>query len=739
MKNNTFKITTILILSVLTVSLVSGFLANDDSNDWFVFNPNNDFREPSEINMKSWLDAPAGKHGFVTMNGNNLAFEDDVPVKFWGVNICSNKPFVDNTSANQYVDLLSFMGINGVRFHKFTWEATDEQYSSIPDSTKFTRMDYFQTKLKERGIYYGWSHIYGHRVKPKDSTRLLAYKEIATLKYPWAHLNGSSSSLVNFSKDLQNLNIELTVNMLNRRNSQTGIRYADDPALSFVEFQNEDNIFWGAIEKGLEQAPTYRALLCKMFSEWLLEKYDNDRNLKKAWGKRLPDGETIAKKNIYPRPNHGIFSSEYYKSLEEERKIPQDVLDKMSFLYETQLEFYERFEKAIRDTGYKGLILSSNWQAGSGMSHLYNLHTDYSVGPIDRHNYYGGGSGGHVLDTGKVSNTAMVSRPGSGLLSTGMQQVSDRPFFISEWMSLIPNEYTAESSPIIATYGMGLQGWDASYSFAVDFPEYSNTLQTRYGGVYNVTSPLQMALYPALTAMVYRGDIREAPLVAERNVHVPSLYDGKLGFVEKIQQDHDQKTFSGLVPPEVLAYGKAPILFTDVYRQTKPFTLEWAHNDGENNIISITNELKWDYSEKGFITINTKGTKGIVGFTKGKQIELDEWKLKTENDFSVILVTSLDEKKGIGESKKILITAIGRARNTGMKYNEYGTILLDKGEAPIEMEAINFDLSTNRVDLPRIKVLDHMGRPTGTEIPFEKGMVRIKGSKYKTIYYLLEY
>ena len=61
--------------------------------------------------------------------------------------------------------------------------------------------------------------------------------------------------------------------MLQHKNQLTGIRYADDPALAFIELQNEDNIFWGAIGKALEQAPTYRALLCKQFSGWLKEKY----------------------------------------------------------------------------------------------------------------------------------------------------------------------------------------------------------------------------------------------------------------------------------------------------------------------------------------------------------------------------------------------------------------------------------------------------------------------------------
>ena len=733
MKNNLVHL-----FFILAIGFISSCSGGKKSLDWFVFSPDNDFSKPSLINMEKWLDAPAGKHGFVQMKGENLAFENGVPVKFWGVNICSNKPFVDNGKADKFVDMLAFMGVNGVRFHKFTWQATHPGHSTIPDSLKFLKMDYFQYKLKKRGIYYGWSHIYGHRVKPKDSSRLIAYEEIADLSYPWQHLNGSTSSLVNFATDLQDLNIELTVNMLNRVNPYTGLRYADDPALSFVEFQNEDDIFWAAIERSLEQAPTYKKMLSKQFSLWLKEKYGTDERLKIAWGKKLPQDESISKMNIYPTPNHGQFSSEYNTSINQNNDVPQDALDKMRFLYETQLKFYKRFEKAIRNTGYKGVIVGSNWQAGSGISHLYNLHTDYAVGMIDRHNYFGGGAGEHVLDTGKVKNKAMVSNPGSGLLSTGMQQVADRPFAFSEWMSLIPNQYTAEASPIIATYGMGLQGWDASYSFAMDGSEYTPTIQSKHG-VYNVTSPLQMGLYPALSPMIYRGDISEAPVIAERNVHMSSLTEGKLGFIEQVEQGYDNKSFSSSIPSELLAFGKIPIVFTDEFKSTEPFPIKQLEMGQKKSITSSTNELKWDYSEKGYISINTHGTKGIIGFTNNKTFDLGGWKLRTENEFAVIYLTSLDQSKGIDTCRQILITAVGRARNTGMEYNEDGTYLKKKGTAPIEMEPVQFELFSGRYSAATLKPLDHMGRLTEKEIPVENGRLKIDGEYHKTMYYLLEY
>ena len=59
----------------------------------------------------------------------------------------------------------------------------------------------------------------------------------------------------------------------------------------------------------------------------------------------------------------------------------------------------------------------------------------------------------------------MLAQPGSGYLGSGLQQVADRPFGISEWIHVYPSLYSAEGPAIFAAYGMGLQGWDSSYEF----------------------------------------------------------------------------------------------------------------------------------------------------------------------------------------------------------------------------------------------------------------------------------
>lgn len=691
--------------------------------DWFPFQPK-DYFALNTLSLAHFLDAPAGKHGFLQIRGKDYAFANGTSAKFWGVNIADHKVFPSAEQAQTWTKFLTKYGINAVRFHKFTWEATDGVRSTQLTDGHWEKLDGFSKNLRDAGVYYGWSHIYGHLVRPADRERLLAYDEVANTKFPWAHLNGSTSAIVNFAPDLQALNIELTVNMLNHRNPHTGLRYADDPALAFVELQNEDDIFWSAIETTLKQTPTYRALLCRQFSEWLTAKYGSQAALERAWnGQGLQPGESLAAGTIYPNPNHGAF-----QHAEKLGTMPPHWRDRATFLYEQQAKFYQKFVKAIRDTGYRGVIVGSCWQAGAGLAHWFNLHADYLAGAIDRHNYAGGGKG-HHLQPGPFDNAAMASQPGSGLLGTGFQQISDRPFQLSEWMSLVPTEWTAEAAPLVAAYGLGLQGWDASFAFAMDQPQFTGTVHTP--GVYNVTAPTHLALYPALASMIYRGDVREGQPVLDRRINLAELASGKNRYVEQIEQDFDRKAFGG-VPGAAMALGTVTVTFAND-GPSGPNHPKVAEATAKR-LVSNTGQLVWDVSGNGFFAMNTPGTVGLVGFAPDTVLRTPTVEVQTPNSFAVVLVSSLD-KAPLATANRWLVTTVARARNTGMEFTADGKSLVNVGKAPILLEPVRVNLHLKRRGNPIVYVLDHAGNRTSQTIPVKNGRFVADGARYRTLYY----
>jgi hypothetical protein len=301
--------------------------------------------------------------------------------------------------------------------------------------------------------------------------------------------------------------IEMVVNLLRHRNPYTGRTYAQEPALPFIELQNEDDLFFYTLEKAFAACPTYRKLFTARFSGWLMAKYGSEAKLQQAWSGALKPGEALAAKNLEPQTNPWFFSEAHLPG--QTGGARQRLLDSAAWLHETQNRFYSRFVKAIRNAGYQGPLCGSPWQAPAMLPHYYNLQSDALVGYIDRHNYFGGG----LFDS-------MLAQPGSGYFSAGLQQVANRPFGLSEWIHVYPSPYSAEGPAIVAAYGMGLQGWDASYEFQSQAAPrlFSERVGWPPWGVWEADVPTQLGQYPALTRMLYRGDVREGQIISTRRV-----------------------------------------------------------------------------------------------------------------------------------------------------------------------------------------------------------------------------
>lgn len=700
----------------------------DQDSDWFPLQADNDVG-PCAISMERWIEAPAGNHGGVLMVGDHFEFTDGTPIKFWGVNN-GNSNFQapkDGESneeafaraAQHYVKY----GVNCVRMHKFAENQWGVFGNSVLDFVpeKMGRFDQYLHQMKKHGVYFGFSHVFHLQVPEGDRDRLADYDEIKKI--------GSTTGM-KFARDIQDLHIAQTVALLNHKNPFTGLRYADDPALAFVEMHNEDNLYWPIVQERVNRTTTYKRIFCEMFSDWLKRKYETQTTLVNAWGaeaigafSKFAQDEHLDQRNIYPLAN--CFSIHW--ELENRPELRQRMLDTAQFLYETQVSFYRRYEQAIRKTGYKGPLVGSCWQAGNGLTHYGNLHSDYLVGIIDRHNYWGN-------RPDKGLGQSMLAEPGSGLLGTGLQQVADRPFAFSEWISVFPNEWAAEGPPIIAAYGMGLQGWDASYEFFSGHPGFSETL----GRTWNVQQPSQIGLYPALARMVYRGDVKEGRIVSTRNVHMPSFKESDdPGFDERVIQEGDYKIFTGGFQP-ALAVGRTVVDFVRQPTTTNSFDLA-PHRSGDT-LHSMTKQLAWTTTDgKGYFTINTAGTKGVIGFAENKSFQLGRVAIEPQSPFAVILVTATQPKGTITTDKRLLVTVMARTRNTGMEFDEAGVKVVDRGRAPILLEPVRTTIHIDRPREPIVHVLDHDGRRTGRTLAAVAGQFTMDGTLDKTFYYEVVY
>jgi hypothetical protein len=698
----------------------------------------------SVFGMANWLDKPAGKHGRIKSQGAQLVY-DGKPIKLWGVNVCYAACAPEKSLAEKRATFYAQYGINTVRLHKFAdgagWNGFQSKDSAADyDPAGLERFDYQVAKFKEAGIYVKLSAHFGTiKIGPADRGTVPFAEEFGTFDARKDRVSAPHSAFF-YSRELQDLHIQQMVNLLKHKNPHTGFTYAEEPAVCAIETINEQSVLFYTSMAPLKQSPTLRAQVGKRFSEWLKSKYVNHDGLLHAWGAKgldgfekdgFPAGEHLDKANILPLGNPWYWDPAQIHGSQQFRK--KRLLDTLQFLYELQSEAYERYVAALRKAGYSGEILGSNWQAGRGYSHFANLHTDAQVGLIDRHNYFGGGG------RGKFNNASMLSRAGSGELSSGLQQVEDRPFMLSEWIHVFPNEWGVEGPALVGAYGMGLQGWDVSYMFQNgDNATFSRQLG---GNAWDVVAPQVLGIFPAVSRQVLSGDVKESSVVARHNVHVPSLFEGKLGFEDKVVQGYDDKEFdSSKVPARTLAAARTAVRFTERPEETPAFDLK-AYEPQSGEIVSSTKQLRWKEGTtkpSGYFTINSEGTKAVVGFAKGETCPLGEVTIAPQSKFAAIYVSALEPGTDIASGRKLLVSAIARARNNGMKFNLSGDKLLERGKGPITMEPVQATLKLNRHGSVKVTALDHDGRRTETMVPVTNGTFTIDGSREKTPYYLVE-
>ena len=698
-----------------------------------------------EIGLTDWLDKPAGVHGRITRKADQLLY-NNAPIKLWGLNLCFGNCLPTREMADQRAAFYSKYGINSVRLHKFTesdYTAPDSVVEFNPEAVE--RMDYQVAKFKEAGIYTTLSAHFGSlRVGPADRKYVPYIDEFGSFDQPDSRGNKPRyltlvHSALFYSPELQDLHIAQIVNLLKHKNAHTGLTYAQDPAIAFIEIVNEQSILFYTSTQPLKRYPTIRKMTGERFTDWLLKKYGSEEALKQAWGERGFEGlegfdepQSVAARNILPLATPWYFEPENLNGSQTFRR--QRLLDTLEFLTLLQNECYDRYVKAVREAGYEGEVLGSNWQAGQATSHYANLFTDYRVGTIDRHNYFGGGG---RINERPFNNASMLQRAGAGLLSTGMQQVIDRPFMLSEWIHVFPSEWGVEGPAIISAYGMGLQGWDASYMFQNgDSGRFSTAIGRE---AWDVTAPQIMAVFPAVARQIHRGDVKQSETVAARNVHEQSLYKGQLGFDDQVRQGYDEKELdSKVIPAKSLAAVRSVVAFTDKPEPTAPFDMQPFVNG--NVVTASTKQLAWHEGKNkldGFFTINTPGTQGVIGFAAGETIQLGDVTITPESRYAAIYVTALGKDGALASADKVLITAIARARNTGMEFSPAGDLLKAKGKAPVLMEPVKASIRANRQANVRVEILDHDGNRTGRTIEPENEALVIDGARDKSPYYYL--
>ncbi len=696
--------------------------------DWFpVAFYEDEFSEESVIDVSHLVEAPAGTYGFLKQEGDHLRFEKaDGPVQFWGCG--ANYQSTSRADMTQRARYLRKHGVSMVRQHPLQSAIGLLRQDGTFDPGRLDAWDWWFAELKKHGIYMTWSLFYPHRIQRSEGYDL------------FDELSGrgdvrSTSGLVNIEPALQDSEWRWAEAILLHTNPYTGLRYVDEPALAVVEVHNEDCIFWHAplniLQEG-EQFPRHTARLKARWAAWLKQRYGSDEGLRAAWGAGLRPGDSVDNPNMdiygaWQMAAGGPQVGDTVRPAERRR-----VGDLIRFLAELQRGYYEKRMARLREIGFKAVTMTTAWRAGGPAADPANLWCDIAGDMVSRHNYFGGGVGGHDIRVGRVNNASHMPQPGGGILSIGMYQPENRAFCSTEWNSNLPNQWKLEIAPLVAFYGIGLQGWDASYHFL----NARNRIGNGWPGQrsYVTDTPHYIGQFPALAFAIYNKHITPAPIAAARRIEEDDLFQG----IDPLSQDftgggYDAKELKGnlATPKELLAVGRITAAFEGGQSELTDVDAYW---DKSGKVVrSMTGELTWDYGRE-LVTLTAPRTQAIIGRTGGRPIELPGLTATITTPFVSVIFTPLDNAE-LAESKRILITALAQDKQTGAEYNADGSQLLEMGRPPLLMEPVQATIRFKGAAPQEVNVLDVYGVPTGRKVEVNAdGSFRIDGT-YATYYY----
>jgi len=639
---------------------------------------------PVDLSFVYAKEKPAGRHGFLQVKGDKFVFEDGTEGKFWGTNFNSGQCFPSHEHSQKLAKRLAKIGVNIVRFHQL-----DAEWST-PNIFQFTKGENRPNTMNLDPVSLDRLDYLIHCLKNEGIyvyMDLLTYRRFKSGDGVEAadRLGDAAKPYSTYNRRLIDLQKKFNYDLWSHLNPYTGLAYKDDPVIVRVEVTNENDLF---TQKATLEP--YRTELEDMYRTWAKEKKVN-----------LPK-----EKIDFTKSDDNI----------------------LRFYTDVTARYYLEMISHMRETGVKIPIAGTNWTRNAA-----HLTAQTAADFTDSHAYwYRFGIWGY--HDKKLMNNPMTASTGNMVNSLAFNRVVNKPFFVSEWDNPWPNEWRAESSLLLAAVG-SLQGWGGyaihTYRYGTDEdvdmigkPITSDAIGGVYyrGGVFDTfNDPAKFGLFYHAALIMRRGDVKAS--TTPLRIKLKDLASGPGGIY---QLNVEKQRLETVLPGDVVT--KA-----NVENSGKTATdQDEIMSDGKELYRNLKKQYGW---------INTPKTKAVYGLVgKAGQITLGEVKVTVKNDFATVAISSLTDE-AVSGSSNMLLTTIGRADNTGSKYNEDHTLQLEVGHGPIQAEIIEavIEITTSAKNL-RVMAINPQGFITGY-IPSElkDGVLRFTiGKEYQSIYYLIQ-
>jgi hypothetical protein len=222
----------------------------------------------------------------------------DGRVRVWGVNLSFGANFPTHEDASRVASRLAAAGVNSVRCHHMDtarWPRGlwDAETGTAIEPEALDRLDHSITELAQRGIV---ANINLHVGREHSQ-----YVGLPATNRKYDKISGI------FTPELIEAQKRFAKDLLDRTNRYRSVRYADDPAVAFVEITNEDSFFMWNAEETLRTLPRhYAGILRAQFNQWLRNRYESDETLRAAWSKGTqPLGDNMIENGQFEQRQRG--------------------------------------------------------------------------------------------------------------------------------------------------------------------------------------------------------------------------------------------------------------------------------------------------------------------------------------------------------------------------------------------------------------------------------------------------
>jgi hypothetical protein len=633
------------------------------ASDFWTFSPARDtFRADALLDLRKLNETTAGQSGFLRLSADKNSFVrgDGEPIRFWAVNF---DPAI-GSSAAEMPHLARFLAKRGVNLVRLMYNIGPPANNSRVTDVNSNAVDHIWRLVaaaKKEGIYTLISPYWSEQVK----------KVPANWQIDGWPENQPPLGLLFFNPTLQTAYRAWLKALLARKNPYTGIPLSEDPAVAFIQLQNEDSLlFWSAqLIKGRQLE-----LMGKQFGDWAAAKYGTIEAALGQW-----NGGAMKEDD----PSRGILGIQILWHLTQPPggALKNRLTDQLQFLAETMHRFNAETARYLHEElNCKQLINAGNWMTANSIRLNDAERWSYTANEVIGVNRYydtvhlGPDAAWRINKGDRFQNESVLLNPRAFPLS--IKQVQGYPVFVTETNWTHPLGYQSEAPFLTAVY-QSLSGVDAAFWVSARAREWSNSDRTpavpdsQYKWI--ISTPTLLGQFPAAALLFRRGDVaRGEPVVIEHRStqeiweRVPPIiaedkkYDPKRDLAERSSQPNRASAvdpLAFLVGPVETVYGSDPAktIVADPSRLI----------DRERKVVrSNTGQITWDYG-RGLCTLDAPRAQGATGFLKPVgPIKLSNVTIRSENAYASVLVVSLDDKP-LAQSGQVLVQVGTRHRPTG--------------------------------------------------------------------------